>query len=1157
MEYYVAEDQSPLDRCLADVRSSDVYIGIFAWRYGAIPEIGNPDGLSFAELEYRCAAESGKTCLIFLLSEDASWPRSKMDRDLTRIENLRQELKSSGRLVATFVTTDELARKVTEAVVAWERQSGLAVQRKSADWHTYRTAVLDRHRWVRLQVIAGASRERDPLRIPLTEVFEPQLVIAGASGTDVPDEVRQYQQEIYGVRDSAADESAEAAAETEEQLFAGSPEPVLDVLGRERTQVFLGGPGSGKSTLLQYAMLRVCEPAAPDAVPRHLTGEPVPFLVDLRTYVLRKDPDFVSYLTRRSAEFYGIETGAEAVGKALAEDGGAVVFFDGLDEVFDPDDRRRIIDQFQAFASRYPGCRVVVTSRIAGYDRTSLGLAGFAHYTVMPLTLGHIRNFADRWYRHYTLEGTERTAQGLVQRIVESPRLLDLAGNPLLLTMMAVIYKDRDLPNERWRLYERCAETLLEDWDLSKGIEDEDFKLAVAIRTAQKSEMLQRVARYMLDHAQPGSELNAIAYGPLREILAGYLAVKYQCSDGEAEAIAVDILRHLMERTYVLAGVGERVFGFVHRTFMEYFAACSCLAEFNARKSDFTWLNEEIFGAHWQDPAWEEVLLLLIAMLHDQGTPIGDVVTALLRPDRSDSLPCNLAFAARCLGEAGDVQDQAQAVDVLGELARHIVTWVDSRGDAAKRFVEMALGAFAALAPLVNDVPPAVPHVMSLLDPPVGGRVPGRIAAWQMEYALRSRKERLGFALAALRDPEEAVRRAAVAVLEREWPGRPDIAPLLAEVVKSDRQARVRMAALQVMQRSWQHDPAILDAIESRVGRETAYTVVVHLIEYLASAWPGNPRALRLVMGLASPWVSTGVLTAGVVGVARAWPRATEELSHLLDLTLRASAVDREAVLTELAGLAVIPRSLLDFLMARAVNDPYESVRASILGRLVQIPEADDPGLRALPRDLAVSDASAQVRGIALAPLVESWLSAADAADADLVMDRATNDPDPYVRSVTLLMLAYKGRHVPAAWDFLLDRAVSDPDPSVRALVLEALAETLGYSVAAGSQFPWWPREADEPTSIARAGWLSRFTEISIDLRIDPESWSFLRDRAENEPDPAVRQRLFLSLIGKSHRYPDLRVFLQDWAAHDPDAETRAALGEMLERLAHVDPVAD
>src|SRR3954465_6912360 len=90
--------------------------------------------------------------------------------------------------------------------------------------------------------------------------------------------------------------------------------------------------------------------------------------------------------------------------------------------------------------------------------------------------------------------------------------------------------------------------------------------------------------------------------------------------------VAVDILRHLMERTYVLAGIGERVFGFVHRTFMEYFAAYRCQAQFNARKSDFDWLTRDIFGKHWRMGEWEEVLLLLIAMLHDQDTPIRDVV---------------------------------------------------------------------------------------------------------------------------------------------------------------------------------------------------------------------------------------------------------------------------------------------------------------------------------------------------------------------------------------------------------------------------------------------------------------------------------------------------------------------------------------------------
>ncbi|WP_460808293.1 DUF4062 domain-containing protein [Micromonospora zhanjiangensis] len=68
MESYVAEDRRPLERCLADVSECDVYVGIFAWRYGFVPAGYDK---SITELEYRRALADGKHCLIFLLDEDA------------------------------------------------------------------------------------------------------------------------------------------------------------------------------------------------------------------------------------------------------------------------------------------------------------------------------------------------------------------------------------------------------------------------------------------------------------------------------------------------------------------------------------------------------------------------------------------------------------------------------------------------------------------------------------------------------------------------------------------------------------------------------------------------------------------------------------------------------------------------------------------------------------------------------------------------------------------------------------------------------------------------------------------------------------------------------------------------------------------------------
>src|SRR6516225_6601309 len=37
METYVAEPERPLEKCLEDVAASDLYAGIFAWRYGYVP----------------------------------------------------------------------------------------------------------------------------------------------------------------------------------------------------------------------------------------------------------------------------------------------------------------------------------------------------------------------------------------------------------------------------------------------------------------------------------------------------------------------------------------------------------------------------------------------------------------------------------------------------------------------------------------------------------------------------------------------------------------------------------------------------------------------------------------------------------------------------------------------------------------------------------------------------------------------------------------------------------------------------------------------------------------------------------------------------------------------------------------------------------------
>lgn len=111
MEDYVAEDLAPVEKCLTDVARSDVYLGIFARRYGFVPDHHTQ---SITELEYRKATERQIPRLIFLLEESVDWPRDHTDTGEAgeRLASLRGELMRE-RLVSTFTGPDDLAAKVT------------------------------------------------------------------------------------------------------------------------------------------------------------------------------------------------------------------------------------------------------------------------------------------------------------------------------------------------------------------------------------------------------------------------------------------------------------------------------------------------------------------------------------------------------------------------------------------------------------------------------------------------------------------------------------------------------------------------------------------------------------------------------------------------------------------------------------------------------------------------------------------------------------------------------------------------------------------------------------------------------------------------------------------------------------------------------------
>jgi HEAT repeat protein len=161
MEYYVAEDARPLDRCLRDAGSCDLYVGLFARRYGFCPPGGQR---SITELEFRAASAADIDCLCFLLDEDAAWRDEYIERGVgaDKLAALRAELRER-YLCGFFTTPDDLAAVASAAIVRSLELGrppfdALREHRLMKNWQSPKALPLERHRAAQALIHMGSPR---------------------------------------------------------------------------------------------------------------------------------------------------------------------------------------------------------------------------------------------------------------------------------------------------------------------------------------------------------------------------------------------------------------------------------------------------------------------------------------------------------------------------------------------------------------------------------------------------------------------------------------------------------------------------------------------------------------------------------------------------------------------------------------------------------------------------------------------------------------------------------------------------------------------------------------------------------------------------------------------------------------------------------------
>lgn len=365
-----------------------------------------------------------------------------------------------------------------------------------------------------------------------------------------------------------------------------------EVVSRSARTVVLGHPGSGKSLFLRWLALRA-------ATAEHDFGvvAPLPVVLPLATYVpVGRD------LFQHTVETLLEQHLAAAHVLADAAAAGRVLFLlDGLDEAGDPRSRAATSAAVRALADRFPACRFVVTSRIAGYADAPLPFDG---YLIRGLSDEAIGRFLRRWCRLYAeavhgktakaAEDAARDSAELSQDVLRNPEVHELARTPLLLTVLAIVHRTGvRLPDHRVELYAHAAQVLVERWNRLRTPSQQAAR-PVPIRIADAVRLLGPIALRMIETGRSSLGEDALRTA-LEPIVAGG-ALRGIASAAEAIALFEDTIGLLVEQ-------GPGAYAFLHLSFAEYFAARDLVR--TNRLEKLARDGRRVFA-----PQWREVLLL-------------------------------------------------------------------------------------------------------------------------------------------------------------------------------------------------------------------------------------------------------------------------------------------------------------------------------------------------------------------------------------------------------------------------------------------------------------------------------------------------------------------------------------------------------------------
>ncbi|WP_228041997.1 MULTISPECIES: HEAT repeat domain-containing protein [unclassified Tychonema] len=672
--------------------------------------------------------------------------------------------------------------------------------------------------------------------------------------------------------------------------------------------------------------------------------------------------------------------------------GDAVVMFDGLDEIFDSGKREDVITAIHRFTNEYPRVRVIVTSRIIGYKPKRLQDAEFHHFILQDLNPAQIQDFVHRWHELTFTDAREkvRICDRMKRALEYSSTIRDLAGNPLLLTIMAILNRSQELPRDRAELYNQASRILLYQWDVERSLVEDSRLDPKTIDAKDKQEMLRRVA-WKMQAAPEGLAGNIISAEDLEDILTAYLKNK---DFDQPRNRAKLIVNQLRTRNFILCDLGADSYGFIHRSFLEYFCASQVVNRVQALELSLDELKAEVFGPHWDDESWQEVLCLIAGLI--AGKLTGEVIQFLIEQDGEVQKFTNLFLAAKCLDEVRDrkviAAVDSQLLERLKELTKYDLNYsYEPYGEEADLVEKIRTQAVSAIAFTWKEDPETLPWFKQL----------------------------------AQSDDDSAVRRAAVQELARGWKDDPETLTILNEIAEHDDNLGMQVTAVQELLRGWKIDFKILSWLKDVVRFNDDPNQRSSAVQELARGCKDDPGTLPWLKTMAQSYDDWNVQKKAFQELVRGWKHKPEILPWFKQITQSNNYSDvRSSAVEELARGWKHDPETLPWLKQLAQSNDDSIVRRAAVEELARRWK-DDPKTLPWLKQLAQSDDGLIVRRAAVEELARGWTD--DPETLPWLKQRAQSDDDWDVRSSAVEELARRWKDDPETFELLCDIAINHP----------------------------------------------------------------------------------------------------------------------------------